>query len=124
MHRIFILGALGALLAACAPDIYDRPGATQEQFNVDMGGCQMFAMGIPQVQPQYVPPSYTANSTYSGTYTGTPTMGSLNGQSSTYIQPDNSGQAMANLGASLANAGRQRNAIRSCMAAHGYSLRQ
>lgn len=124
MRKILIISALSAYLGGCAQDIYDKADGTQEQFNVDMGGCQMFAMGVPQVQPGYVPPSYTANTSYSGAYMGGPNMGTLNGSSTTIVQPDNSGQAMANLGAAIGTAGRQKQALRACMAAHGYTLRR
>lgn len=120
MRKILIAGAFGTFLGGCAQDIYDRPGATPEQFSIDQGSCQMFVMGVPQVQPDYVPPSYTANTNYSGTYG----MGMVNGTSSTTIQPDNTGQGMANLGAAIGTIIRKKQAMRACMAAHGYSLRQ
>lgn len=119
MRKLLILGLLWPL-SACAPDIYDKFDGTPEQFAVDQGGCQMFALGMPQQQAPYIAPSYTANTNYSGTYG----YGTVNGVSTTTVQPDNTGQAMANLGAAIGNAVQQRNAMRACMAAHGYTIRQ
>jgi len=118
--RIVAIGFAAAVLAGCAPDIYDKPGATQAEFNVDNGQCQMFAMGVPQAQAPYVPPTYNSYTNYNGTYG----YGMAQGTATTTTYADNSGQAMADLGTALGNAARQRNAMRACMAAHGYILRQ
>lgn len=119
MRKGIAAALMGLLVSGCAPDIWDRPGATQADFNVDQANCQMFAMGMPQIQPAYVPPTYTANTSYTGTYSN----GMANGMATTTVQENNSGQAMANLGAAIGNAIRTKQAMRTCMTARGYTLR-
>jgi hypothetical protein len=111
------IGMSSAYLAACSPTIYDKAGATQDDFNRDFGGCRMYALSIPQVQPPPpLPPTYTANTSYSGSVNGAPVYGS----STTTMQP----QAAYNPDMSgVANALRQQNAVQSCMMAHGWTPR-
>lgn len=118
--RIAFIGFAAVVLAGCAPDIYDKAGGTQAEFNIDNGQCQMFAMGVPQAQAPYVPPTYNSYTNYSGTYG----YGMAQGQATTTTYADTTGQSMANLGTAIGNAARQQNAMRACMAAHGYTLRQ
>jgi hypothetical protein len=67
-RKLRVLAILSFLtLAACAPDIYDKAGGTQGEFNVDSANCQMFATGQPQMQAAQLPPTYTATTTYNGT---------------------------------------------------------
>jgi hypothetical protein len=118
--KVVSLGLSAVVLAGCAQDIYDKPGATQAEFNVDQGQCQMFAMGIPQAQAPYVPPTYNSYTNYNGTYG----YGMAQGTATTTTYADTTGQSMANLGTAIGNAARQQNAMRACMAAKGYALRR
>lgn len=121
MNRNTLLIVAGTLLLnGCAADIYDKPGATQAEFGVDQGQCQMFAMGVPQAQAPYVPPTYNSYTNYNGSYG----YGQVSGTATTTTYADDSGQAMANLGTAIGNAARQRNAMRACMASKGYVRRQ
>jgi hypothetical protein len=122
--KLAAVAAMAGLLSACAKDVWDKPGGTQTQFNVDDAQCQMFAMGVPQVQPAYVPPTYTSTTTATGTYMGGPGYGTVNGTATTTTTPDNTGQTFANLGAALGNAARQKQAMRACMMSKGYTLEQ
>lgn len=121
MNRNAIIALSAALfLSACAQDIYDKPGASQAEFNVDQGQCQMFAMGVPQEQAPYVPPTYNSYTNYNGSYG----YGHVSGSATTTTYADDTGQSMANLGTAIGNAVRQRSAMRACMASKGYTRRQ
>lgn len=120
MRKSLILLPIVVLLAGCAQDIYDKEGATQAEFGQDMGYCQMVALGTPQIQPAYVPPTYTSTTTYNGTYG----YGQANGMATTTTTANDAGQGFANLGAAIGNVVRQRQMLRSCMASRGYALRQ
>ncbi len=125
MKRFLVLATLA--LAGCAshPDIYDKPGGTQAQFNQDSAYCKLVAMSMPQQQAAQLPPNYTATTSYNGTYMGTNNFGTANGMAQTNIQAQpNPGQAFANLAAAIGNIARQRAALRYCMASKGYTLRQ
>lgn len=125
MKRTIAALAGTLLLAGCAQDIWDKPGGSQAEFNQDQGGCQMFAMGVPQQRAAQLPPTYTATTNYNGTYTGTPNYGTVNGNAYTTVQAQpNPGQGFADLGAALGNIARQQQAMRSCMMSKGYTLRQ
>jgi hypothetical protein len=124
--RIGRLAAIAAALAlgGCAQYIWVKPGATQADFNVDSGQCQMYAMSVPQIQAPYVPPTYTSTTTGSATYTGMANYGYVNGSATTVATPNYTGQAMANLGAAIGNAARHDQAIRACMMSKGYTLEE
>lgn len=115
LHHFGLFSAF--LVAGCAgPDIWDKPGGSQAQFNVDQARCAMYAQGIPQQQAQQLPPSYTTTTTY----VGGPYGGSA--LSTTQAQP-NVAQGFANLATALGNAANEQAAMRNCMVANGYILR-
>jgi hypothetical protein len=126
VKRIITLLIGTIFLAGCAQDIWDKPGGSQAEFNQDSGSCQMFALSMPQQRAQQLPPVYQANTTYNGTYTPMGAgYGQVNGTANTTYQAQpNPGQGFADLGAALGNAARQQQAMRACMTAHGYTLRQ
>ena len=119
MRKLLILLVSCVSIAGCAPDIYDKPDGTEAEFGRDFGYCRMVALGVPPVQSAYVPPSYSSTTTYSGTYG----YGMAQGMATTTTQANDAGQGMANLGAAIATAGREREMLRSCMASRGYTLR-
>ena len=45
MNKLLAPGTIIAALslAGCAPIVWDKPGATQSEFNVDLAQCQLFA---------------------------------------------------------------------------------
>lgn len=111
MKGVIAILAAALFLSGCGPDIWDKPDATQADFNQDQGACQMYAMSMPQATSQQLPPTYTAQTTYTG----------YGAYTTVQAQP-NPGQGLADLGTALGNAARQKQAMRSCMMAKGYTL--
>lgn len=123
MRVLACVAAAAALgLVGCAQFVWVKPGATEAEFNQDMGGCRMYALSLPQYQARQLPPTYQANTTYNGNYTplggGS---GSINANSNTVVTPmQNSNQGIENLNATIANIGQQEQALNACMQSRGY----
>lgn len=111
-YLLLVVAALALTACASRPDIYDKYGATQAQFQRDIGYCQMAGMNAPQYHPVQLPPNYVANTTYGY------------GSSTTTIQPqENPLNGLNSLAAAIGNRNRQVAIVRYCMEAKGYTLR-
>lgn len=111
MIRFWIF-ILAASVGGCAT-YYDKPGATQADFERDAAHCRLVAAGVSPQRTPSPPPTYTATTqAYGNTYV-------------TRVAPNqDAGAPLRQAGDSLATAAAKRSAERDCMLSLGWQNAQ